>query len=98
MTAQPHASTTPRLDLEWLRVEHAEEMAPLLDDVLLHTYIGGTPATLSQLQAQYRRQVVGRSADGTERWLNWVLRRREDGTSSARCRRPSPRGRRSRAA
>lgn len=80
VTSQARAAlTTSRLDLELLRVEHAEEMAPLLDDPVLHTYIGGTPATLSQLRERYRRMVVGRSPDGSQRWLNWVLRRRVDG-------------------
>jgi RimJ/RimL family protein N-acetyltransferase len=67
------------VELEPLSVEHAQEMAPLLDDPGLHTFIGGRPATLLQLQEQYRRQVVGRSPDGAQRWLNWVVRRREDG-------------------
>ncbi|MGZ4602692.1 MAG: GNAT family N-acetyltransferase [Kineosporiaceae bacterium] len=40
----------PRLDLEPLRVEHAEEMAPLLDDPELHRFIGGEPARLEQLR------------------------------------------------
>ena len=68
-----------RLLLEPLRVEHAAEMAPLLDDPLLHTYIGGAPPTAEELKAQYARQVIGRSTDGTERWLNWIIRRRDDG-------------------
>ena len=71
--------SSPRLLLEPLRVQHAEEMAPLLDDPDLHIFIGGEPATREELQETYRRQVVGRSADGTQRWLNWVLRRRDDG-------------------
>jgi len=68
-----------RLELEPLRVEHAQEVATLLDDPGLHTYIGGQPATLAQMQERYRRQVVGRSPDGSQLWLNWVARRREDG-------------------
>ena len=32
-----------RLVLEPLRVEHAEELAPLLDDPRLHEFIGGDP-------------------------------------------------------
>ncbi len=75
-----HLAVLPgaRLELEPLRVEHAQEMAPLLDDPGLHTYIGGRPATLAQLQERYRRQVVGRSPAGSQLWLNWVARRRED--------------------
>jgi RimJ/RimL family protein N-acetyltransferase len=67
------------LDLEPLEVEHAEEMAPLLDDVRLHDVIGGQPADLPGLRDRYRRLVAGRSPDGAQQWLNWVVRRREDG-------------------
>lgn len=73
------AIETARLVLEPLRVEHAVEMAPLLDDVALHRYIGGRPASLAELQERYRRQAVGRSPDGTEGWLNWVIRCRASG-------------------
>jgi RimJ/RimL family protein N-acetyltransferase len=77
----PPAATlaTTRLVLEPLRPEHAAEMAALLDDPLLHEFTGGTPVGVDELTARYERQVTGRSADGTERWLNWVLRRRDDG-------------------
>ena len=67
-----------RLDLEPLRAGHAEEMAPLLDDSGLHVVMGGRPASLADLRERYRRQVVGGSPDGFQRWLNWVVRRRED--------------------
>lgn len=69
----------PRLDLAPLLVGHAEEMAPLLDDVGLHVFTGGEPATVAELRNRYRRQIAGRSPDGSHRWLNWVLRRRGDG-------------------
>lgn len=68
----------PRLDLEPLRVEHAEEMAELLDDPGLHVFIGGEPASLPDLRARYQRQVGGRSPDGSQQWLNWIVRRRAD--------------------
>ncbi len=67
-----------RLRLEPLRVEHAEEMASLLDDPELHRLIGGRPASLPELRDSYCRQVVGRSPDGSQRWLNWVVRRATD--------------------
>ncbi len=34
-----------------------------------------------ELQQRYRRQIVGRSPDGCQRWFNWVVRRREDGSA-----------------
>ncbi|WP_152363743.1 GNAT family N-acetyltransferase [Microlunatus speluncae] len=67
-----------RLDLEPLRVEHAEEMASVLDDPSLHTFTGGEPPTIDELRSRYARQVVGHSPDGSERWLNWIVRRRDD--------------------
>jgi len=60
--------------LEPLRVDHADELMPVLNDGLLHTFIGGKPADLEQLRARYTRQVVGRSPDGAQRWLNWLVR------------------------
>ncbi len=70
------------LVLEPLRTAHAEEMAPLLDDVALHTFIGGEPATLEQLRQIYALQVTGHSPDGTERWFNWIVRRRDTGQAA----------------
>ncbi len=67
-----------RLFLEPLAVEHSAEMTALLDDPLLHIYTGGEPLSAVDLRAQYVRQAVGQSTDGSERWLNWIVRRRED--------------------
>jgi RimJ/RimL family protein N-acetyltransferase len=68
-----------RLHLEPLTVEHADEMAAVLDDPALHVFIGGRPATREELRGRYERLVVGHSRDGSQRWLNWVIRRRDDG-------------------
>lgn len=67
-----------RVSLGPLRVEHADEFAPVLGDPLMHIFIGGEPADEDQLRARYRRQVVGRSRDGSQRWFNWLVRGRED--------------------
>jgi RimJ/RimL family protein N-acetyltransferase len=72
---------TARLVLEPLRVDHATEMAPLLDDEALHAYIGGHPLTVEQLRDRYERQVAGRSADGEQGWLNWIVRDRDSGAA-----------------
>jgi RimJ/RimL family protein N-acetyltransferase len=69
----------PRVRLEPLRVEHAAEAARLLDDPALHEYTGGRPETEAQLRARYARQSAGRSPDGREGWLNWMVRSRETG-------------------
>ncbi|MFF7405052.1 GNAT family N-acetyltransferase [Streptomyces murinus] len=70
---------TLRLRLEPLRVGHAVEAVAVLDDVRLHTWTGGAPATPAELAARYRRQCAGHSPDGRHGWLNWMLRRRADG-------------------
>ncbi|MEU6243517.1 GNAT family N-acetyltransferase [Streptomyces sp. NPDC047024] len=71
--------TTPRLHLDPLRAEHAREAFAFLDDVRLHVWTGGVPDTLAELEARYVRQAKGCSADGSQGWLNWMLRRRADG-------------------
>jgi RimJ/RimL family protein N-acetyltransferase len=75
----PESLTTERLRLDPLRVEDAEEMAPLLDDPRLHTYVGGVPEAVGELRERYRRQTRGASPDGSQQWLNWVVRRRDSG-------------------
>ncbi|MFF4588757.1 GNAT family N-acetyltransferase [Streptomyces sp. NPDC001388] len=70
--------TTPRLDLLPLQVEHAEEMAAVLDDPALHTFTGGAPSSPDALRTRYARLVAG-SPDPAVSWLNWVLRLRDTG-------------------
>jgi len=40
-----------RVCLEPLRFEHADELAPVLDDPLLHIFIGGEPTETSCVPA-----------------------------------------------
>lgn len=68
-----------RLALEPLRPQHAEELAPVLDDIALHHFVGGRPESARTLRARFERQVIGRSPDGRERWLNWTVRVRSTG-------------------
>ncbi|MFI8892100.1 GNAT family N-acetyltransferase [Streptomyces paradoxus] len=68
---------TRRLDLLPLRVEHAEEMAAVLSDPALHSFIGGTPDTPQALRSRYRRLTAG-SPDPAVSWLNWVIRLRDE--------------------
>jgi RimJ/RimL family protein N-acetyltransferase len=73
--AWPEATIrTERLVLVPLAVDDAEEMAVVLGDPRMYEFTGGEPLPLDQLRERYRRLVVGRSADGSERWLNWVVR------------------------
>ncbi|ATY10673.1 N-acetyltransferase [Amycolatopsis sp. AA4] len=74
--AQPIA--TARLDLLPLSVSHAEEMAVVLADPALHTYIGGAPDSLASLRSRYQRMTAG-SPDPAVSWLNWVIRLRDSG-------------------
>ncbi|MCZ0991639.1 GNAT family N-acetyltransferase [Streptomyces diastatochromogenes] len=71
------AISTRRLDLLPLHVEHAEEMAVVLSDPALHTYIGGTPDTPQALRSRFRRMTAG-SPDPAVSWLNWVIRQRDE--------------------
>jgi len=71
---------TSRLRLEPLTAGDADEMAEILDDVSLHEYTGGRPETLAQLRARYARQAAGRSPDGAQGWLNWMVRRSDTNT------------------
>jgi RimJ/RimL family protein N-acetyltransferase len=65
-----------RLVLEPLRSGHADELAPVLDDVSLHRFIGGEPVGVEEMRARFERQALGHSPDGRECWLNWVVRER----------------------
>ncbi|MFN8167578.1 MAG: GNAT family N-acetyltransferase [Candidatus Nanopelagicales bacterium] len=75
----PHVPTpalrTERLDLEPLRVEHADEMVDLLADRRLYAfYADEASPSLDELRERYARQVRGASDDGTQVWHNWILR------------------------
>jgi hypothetical protein len=50
---------TARVDLVPLRVEHAAEMAGVLSDPALHTFIGGAPLSAAELRERYTRLVAG---------------------------------------
>ncbi len=71
--------TTARLVLEPLTVAAAGEMVAVLADPELYGHTGGEPPSLATLAERYGRQVTGASADGTERWLNWIVRVRGSG-------------------
>ena len=56
-------------------------MVAVLADDTLYSVTGGRPPNLAALRERYARQAVGHSADDTETWLNWILRRRDDGAA-----------------
>ena len=73
---------TERLDLEPLTVAHAAELAPLLDDLRLHEFTGGAPASAAARADRYRRLEKRRSPGGDQGWGNWVLRVRATGRAA----------------
>jgi RimJ/RimL family protein N-acetyltransferase len=66
------------MTLEPLTPAHAAEAFAVLDDARLHTWTGGKPYTLEELQVRYAFQAGGQSPDGSQGWLNWMLRRTDD--------------------
>jgi len=63
------------LVLEPLTAAHAEAMFALLSDPTLYRYIDeAPPADAESLRARYARLERRESADGRQRWLNWVVR------------------------
>ncbi len=81
MTLPAEILRTERLVLSPLAAENADEMAVVLGDERMHQFTGGAPLTLEQLRERYRRLAVGRSSDGSEQWLNWIVRLRADGAA-----------------
>lgn len=75
---EPDPLGRERLVLEPLTVEHASEMSAVLADPGLYAFTGGVPPTVAELEARYAAQVAG-SPDGSQRWLNWVVRRSDTG-------------------
>jgi RimJ/RimL family protein N-acetyltransferase len=63
---------TARLAMLPLKVEYAAEMAKVLADPSLYTFIGGEPPTVEGVENRYRRQLAGPGRDD-EHWLNWVI-------------------------
>ena len=76
---QAEAIKARRVALEPLRVDHAVEVANALGDPALHDFIGGSPPSADELLSRFARQVVGQSADGSQGWLNWVVRAEASG-------------------
>jgi RimJ/RimL family protein N-acetyltransferase len=65
---------TERLRISPLVVDDADEMVSVFADDRMYEFTGGCPPSLDQLRDRYRRLIVGHSADGSEEWLNWVVR------------------------
>ena len=53
---------------------HAEEMFAVLADPAIYAHENAPPPSLAWLAERYRKLESRASPDGTERWLNWVVR------------------------
>jgi len=68
---------TRTLRLEPLTPAHADEMLEPLSGAALYDYMpGGPPASAAALRERYAVLARGKSADGIQRWLNWIVRLR----------------------
>ena len=67
--------TTARLLLEPLTRDHAAAMYEVLSDPQLYAYLDyGPPPSLDHLRGVYEQLEARVSPDGSELWLNWVVR------------------------
>ncbi|GBQ28621.1 GNAT family N-acetyltransferase [Gluconacetobacter azotocaptans] len=63
--------------------EHALEMFDGLSDPAAYRFLSDDPPdTMAALRSRYTRQAAGRSPDVTQQWLNWVVRRADDGRAA----------------
>lgn len=70
-----HSLTAGALTLEPQTAAHAEDMFELLREPALYEYLDDEPpASADALRQRFARLESRRSADGTEHWLNWVIR------------------------
>ena len=53
---------------------HAQEMFEVLRDAAIYEFENEPPPSLQWLERRYRQLETRRSPDGSERWLNWVIR------------------------
>jgi len=65
---------TTRTTLEPQLASHAAEMFDLLQDPRIYDYENEPPASQAWLRERYAKLETRRSGDGTEHWLNWIVR------------------------
>ena len=67
------------LRLEPLTAAHAEAMFEVLVDPEIHRYLDQpAPPSVEHLRGVYERLETRHSHDGRQRWLNWVIRAKDD--------------------
>jgi [ribosomal protein S5]-alanine N-acetyltransferase len=74
-----HTIEATRVTLEPQTAEHAEEMFVVLSDPAIYTYENEPPPSVQWLRTRFEKLESRRSGDGTELWLNWVVRLRSAG-------------------
>ena len=68
---------TERLWCEPVTAAHADAMFPVLSDRRIYTYLPEQPpSSVDALRERYGFLSLVKSPDGTESWLNWILRLR----------------------
>ena len=67
------------LTLEPQTAVHAAEMFDVLSDPAIYEYENAPPASVEWLRARFEKLETRYSADGSEQWLNWVIRMTGDG-------------------
>jgi RimJ/RimL family protein N-acetyltransferase len=65
---------TPRLQLSPLRPADADDLFAVLDDRSLHRFTGGRPDSIDELRSRIGGWASERSPDGSQAWLNWIVR------------------------
>lgn len=65
---------TARLTLEPQAAAHADEMFAVLGDPAIYEYENEPPPSVDWLRQRFTKLESRLSPDGTEQWLNWVMR------------------------
>lgn len=63
-----------RLRAEPVEFRHAAEMVRVLRDPSIFEFLAGEPPTLEELERRYAFLAGGKSPDGKQQWLTWILR------------------------
>jgi RimJ/RimL family protein N-acetyltransferase len=70
---------TEQLELQPLSAADADDLAGLLEELVMREWLRSE--NVGQLRERFRRWESRSSPDGDAAWLNWTLRRREDGSA-----------------
>jgi [ribosomal protein S5]-alanine N-acetyltransferase len=69
-----HTLTTPLCTLEPQLAAHAAEMFQVLADPAIYEFENAPPESEAKLRERFTKLETRRSADGSQQWLNWVIR------------------------